>query len=101
MEPNNKTSSKCGDVLHKGSSFLSFTSLLLIVALLLRMESISRKTEMNEIRISKVESRIKIESLQTTNHKIETETQESKQKIKRFLIDSSIHLYVTIVRHFR
>ena len=52
MEPKKKTSSKCGDVLHKGSSFQSFISLLMIVALFLRMESIDRKTEMNELRIA-------------------------------------------------
>ena len=80
MEPNKKTSSKCGDVLHKGSSFLSFISLLLIVALFLRMESINRKTEMNELRISKVESSVKTESLQTTDHKNEMETPGSKYK---------------------
>ena len=78
MEPNKKTSSKCGDVLHKGSSFLSFISLLLIVALFLRMESINRKTEINEQRISKVEIRVGTESLQTTDHKNEMETLESK-----------------------
>ena len=80
MEPNKETSSKCGDVLHKGSSFLSFVSLLLIVALFLRMESINRKTEMNELRISDMESRIKIESLQTTVHNNKMETPESKYK---------------------
>ena len=79
MEPNlKKTSSKCGDVLHKGSSFLSFISLLLIVALFLRMESINRKTEINELRISKVESRVETYSLQTTYHKNEMESPESK-----------------------
>ena len=78
MEPNKKNSSKCGDVLQKGSSFLSFISLLLIVALFLRMESINRKTEMNEMRISKVESLIEIVSPQTTGHKNEMETPESK-----------------------
>jgi hypothetical protein len=78
MEPNKITSSKCGDVLHKGSSVLSFISMLLIVALFLRMESINRKTEMNELRISKVESRIKIGSPQTTDHKSEIETPKSK-----------------------
>ena len=77
---NKKTSSNCGDVLCKGSSFLSFISLLLIVALFLRMESINRKTEMNELRISKVESRVETDSLQTTNHKNEMETRESKYK---------------------
>ena len=78
MEPNKKTSFKCGDILRKSSSFLSFTSLLLIVALFLRMESINRKTEMNELRISKVESRMEIESPQTTSHKNEMETPEGK-----------------------
>ena len=80
MEPNQKTS-KCGDVLHKGSSFLSFISLLLIVALFLRMESINAKTEMNELRISKVESRVQTELLrQTTDHKSEMKTLESKYR---------------------
>jgi len=73
MEPNKKTSSKCGDVLHKGSPFLSFISLLLIVTLFLRMESINRKTEMNELRISKLES-IETESLQTTDRENDMET---------------------------
>ena len=84
MEPNKKTSSKCGDVFHKGSSFLSFVSLLLIVALFLRMESINRKTEMNELRISKVESRVETESLQTTELKNDMETPESKYKLTLF-----------------
>ena len=75
---NKKTSSKCSDVLHKGSSFLSFISLLLIVALFLRMESINRKTEMNELRISKLETRVETESLQTTDHRNEMEMLESK-----------------------
>ena len=78
MEPKKKTSSKCGDVLHKGSSFLSFVSLLLIVALFLRMESINRKTETNELRISNMESRMKIESLKTTVHNNDMEMAESK-----------------------
>ena len=77
MEPN-KISDKCGDVLHKGSSFLSFISLLLIVALFLRMESINRKTETNEMRISKVESRIEIGSQKTTKKKNEMGTAEGK-----------------------
>jgi hypothetical protein len=78
MEPNKKSSAKCGDVLHKGSSVLSFISMMLIVALFLRMESINRKTEMNELRISRVESRIEIGSPQTTDHKSEMETPEGK-----------------------
>ena len=91
MEPNKKTS-KCGDVLHKGSSFLSVISLLLIVALFLRMESINRKTEMNEMRISKVESHVQTELLQTTDHKNDMETLESKYKrtIRFSLLYSSL-----------
>ena len=73
-----KTSSECGDVLQKGSSFLSFISLLLIVVLFLRMESINKKTEMNEMRISKVESLVEIGSPQTIDHKNEVDTPESK-----------------------
>jgi len=84
MEPNKKTFSKCGDVLHKGSSFLSFISLLLIVALFLRIDSINKKAEMNELRISKVESRVEAESLQTTDHKNKMETPESKYKMSFF-----------------
>ena len=78
MEPNKKTSSKCDFVLHKGSSFLSFISILLIVALFLRMESINNKTGINELRISKVESRMEIGSAQKTEHKNEMETPEGK-----------------------
>ena len=78
METSKKTSSKCGDVLHKGSSFLSFISILLIVALFLRMESINSKTKINELRISKVESRMEIVSPQTTEHKNEMEIPEGK-----------------------
>ena len=78
MDANKKSSAKCGDVLRTGSSVLSFISMLLIVALFLRMESINRKTEMNELRISNLEKRIEVGSPQTTNHKHEMETQESK-----------------------
>ena len=78
MDENKKSSVKCGDVLHKGSSVLSFISMLLIVALFLRMESINSKTEMNELRISTVEKRTEIQSPQTTDHKNEMETSESK-----------------------
>jgi len=78
MEANKNSPNKCGDVLHKGSSFPSFISLLLIVALFLRMESINRKSELNELRISKWETRVETESLQTTDHKNEMEVLESK-----------------------
>jgi len=81
MDKSSTSSFKCGDVLHKGSSFLSLISLLLIVALVLRMESINRKTEMNELRISKVDSRIEeIGSQQTTYYKNEMETPEGKYR---------------------
>ena len=78
MESNKISSDKCDDLLHKGSSFLSFISLLLIVALFLRMEPINRKTLMNEMRIFKVESRIEIGLPQTTNQRNEMKTQEGK-----------------------
>ena len=80
MDPNKKPFSKCRNVLHQGSSFLSFISLLLIIALFLRMESINKKTEMNEMRILKVESRVQTELLQTTDHQNDMETLESKYK---------------------
>jgi len=79
MEANKKTpQTNVGDVLHKGSAFLSFISLSLIVALFLGMESINKKTELNELRISKLETRVETESLQTTDHKNEMEVLESK-----------------------
>jgi len=42
------------------------------------MESINRKTELNELRISKLETRVETESLQTTDHENEMEMLESK-----------------------
>ena len=78
MDVNKKSSTKCGDVLRTGSSVLSCISLLLIVALFLRMESINRKTEMNDLRISNLEKRSKVGSLETKDHKDEMETPESK-----------------------
>ena len=63
----NKSSAKCGDFAQKGSLVVSLMSLLLIVALFLRMEAINSKTAMNGIRISKVESHISIITQQTTN----------------------------------
>jgi len=48
------------------------------------MESINRKTEMNELRISKVESLVKMGSSQTADHKNEMETPERhRQRNKR------------------
>ena len=61
MDSVKKPSAKCtGDVFLKSCSVLSFISMLLIVALFLRMETINRRTEMNEMRISDVESHMKI-----------------------------------------
>ncbi|KAL9962323.1 hypothetical protein ACROYT_G031414 [Oculina patagonica] len=79
MDANKKSSVKCGDVLHKGSSVLPFISMLLIVVLFLRMESINRKTEMNELRITNVERRIETRSPQTADHKDEIKTPENAQ----------------------
>ena len=81
MDENKKSPVTCGEILHKGSSVLSFISMLLIVALLLRMETINRKTEMNDLRISSVERHIEIRSPQTSDHKLhkdEMKTSESK-----------------------
>ena len=47
------------DVFRKSSSVLSFISILLIVALFLRIEMINKRTQINELRIFAVESRIK------------------------------------------
>ncbi|KAL9962303.1 hypothetical protein ACROYT_G031391 [Oculina patagonica] len=90
MDETKKSSVKCGEVLHKGSSFLSCISMLLIVALFLRMESINRKTEMNELRITNVERHIEIRSPQTTDHKDKIETPENPNtKVRRSLISVS------------
>ena len=43
----------------------------------LQMESVNRKTEINEMRISKVEVRVEIGSSWTTDHKNKMETPES------------------------
>jgi len=59
------------------------------------MESINRKTEMNELRISKVESRVETESPQTTDHKNEMETRESKYKMT--LCHRYIYMYYKIL----
>ena len=56
-------------------------SILLTVALFLRMEAINNKTESYEMRISKVESHIntaKPMTLQTTDDKEEMETGQGK-----------------------
>ena len=61
MDPSKKPPAKClNDAFRKGSTVLSFVSILLIVALFLRMETINRRTTMNELRISDVESHLKI-----------------------------------------
>ena len=61
MDSTKKPSAKCSnDAFRRCSLILSFVSILLIVALFLRMETINRKTKMNELRISDVESHLKI-----------------------------------------
>ena len=78
MESKSKSSAKCGDCARKSSWFFSFLSLLLIVALFIRMEAINNKTEMNEMRISKVESNIKIMTFQPTDEEEEMESLQGK-----------------------
>ena len=61
MDSTKKHSAKCSnDAFHRCSSILSFISILLIVALFLRMETINRNTKRNELRISDVEAHLKI-----------------------------------------
>jgi len=50
---------------------------------------------MNELRISKVESRVETESPQTTDHKNEMETRESKYKMT--LCHRYIYMYYKIL----
>ena len=52
-------SKKTDEIFRKSSSVLSFISILLIVALFLRIEMINKRTQINELRIFAVESRIK------------------------------------------
>ena len=80
MDSTKKPSAKCADdVFRRSSSVLSFILMLLIVALFLRMETINRRTEMNELRISDVESHIKIAvSPRKAGNKDEMETSLSK-----------------------
>ena len=62
-------------VLHRTFTVLSFVSMLLIVALFMRMETINRRTKMNELRISDVESHMEITgSLKNENDEDEKET---------------------------
>lgn len=61
MDSAKKPAKICSEiVLYKTSTVLSFVSMLLIVALFMRMETINRRTKMNELRISDVESHMKI-----------------------------------------
>ena len=61
MDSTKRPSAKySNDAFRRCSSILSFVSILLIVALFVRMETINRKTKMNELRISDVESHLKI-----------------------------------------
>lgn len=61
MDSAKKPAKICSEiVLYRTSTVLSFVSMLLIVALFMRMETINRRTKMNELRISDVESHMKI-----------------------------------------
>ena len=61
MDSTKRPSAKCSnDAFRRCSSILSFVSILLIVALFVRMETINRKTKMNELRISDVESHLAV-----------------------------------------
>ncbi|KAJ7370105.1 hypothetical protein OS493_034316 [Desmophyllum pertusum] len=68
----------------------------------LRMESINRKTEMNELRISKVETHMEIASTQTAEHKDEMKTaerfrvREQNASFRRSLISDSGNKSLTI-----
>ena len=65
MESQRKSSSQCVDFSIKSSWSLSVLSMLLTIVLFLRMETINNKTDMNEMRISKVESHMKSATLQS------------------------------------
>lgn len=61
MESQRKSSSQCSDIFPKSFWLFPCLSMLLTIALFLRMEAINNKTEINEMRIYKVElSQMKI-----------------------------------------
>ena len=60
MESQHKSSSQCSNIFPKDFWLFPFLSMLLTIALFLRMEAINNKTEINGMRISKVESQMKI-----------------------------------------
>lgn len=76
MDSAKKPAKICSEiVLYRTSTVLSFVSMLLIVALFMRMETINRRTKMNELRISDVESHMEITgSLKNENDEDEKET---------------------------
>ena len=80
MDSTKKPSAKCtDDVFRRSSSVLSFISMLLIVALFLRMETINKRMKMNELRISDVEIHMKIAvSPRKADNEDEMETSMSK-----------------------
>ncbi|KAJ7370103.1 hypothetical protein OS493_034314 [Desmophyllum pertusum] len=92
MEPNKKSSAKCGDILLKGSLVLCCILMLLIVAMFFRMESINRKTEMNELRISKMEKcRETVESTPTADHKNDMESSENARNNLEAAVSAQSH----------
>ena len=78
MESPDKSSAKSANSAQKCSSILSFMSMLMIVALFVRMEAINNKTVKNELRISKVERYMKIMALQARDDEHEMESMRGK-----------------------
>ena len=76
------------DVFRKIASVPSFISTLLIVALFLRMEMINKRTEMNELRIWAVESRLKMTNKADENVKNKPKTFIGRHKTIQFDPDS-------------
>lgn len=75
MDSAKKSAKICSEiVLYRTSTVLSFVSMLLIVALFMRMETINRRTKMNELRISDLESHMKITPSKNENDEDEKET---------------------------
>ena len=94
MDSVKKPSAKFTDeVFLKSCSVLSFISMLLIVALFLRMETINKRTDMNEMRISDVEGRMKIFPSKKVDDKDEMKTHMSKYNT----VCNSITAYALVI----
>ncbi|KAM7425803.1 Hemicentin-1 [Porites harrisoni] len=92
MESQHKSSSQCSNIFPKGFWLFPFLSMLLTIALFLRMEAINNKTEINGMRISKVESQMKImTTLHATDDKDVGLTQDSKKMLASIRIRRSMN----------